>query len=323
VRIGQNPAKSVPYVAQPERVTVAVVIYIPVLGGYYAQSLEVFKVCLNSLWEHTELPFDLMVFDNASCEEVRAYLSEARDAGRIQYLVLSEKNIGKAGAWNFIFGAAPGEVIAYADSDVYYYPGWLSALLEVLDAFPNLGMVTGIPMWSPEEFSTSTIEWAERTPEVTLKRGRFLPWEDYWQHSRSRGASETQAREHYESVEDICIVVGDKKYYVGAGHFQFLARREVLQRVTPIPSERPMGQVRLLDIALNERGYLRLSTPKWWVRHLGNTLEGMELPGGRIRIPTDEVGRRDRRTLGLWRWKPLRGVLRWVYHRSFEILYRE
>ena len=108
MRVGQNPAKSVKYVAQPKKVTVAVIAYIPTLGGYYAQSLDVLKVCLNSIWENTGIPYDLMVFDNASCPEARIYLHEMHSQGKIQYLVLSEKNIGKAGAWNFVFGAVPG-----------------------------------------------------------------------------------------------------------------------------------------------------------------------------------------------------------------------
>lgn len=68
MRIGQNPAKSVKTVAQPQDVTVAVVSYIPTLGGYYAQSLDVLQACLNSIWENTRRPYDLMVFGNWRCQ---------------------------------------------------------------------------------------------------------------------------------------------------------------------------------------------------------------------------------------------------------------
>ena len=151
MRVGQNPAKSVDYVAQPEKVTIAVLNYIPTLGGYYAQSLDVLKTCLSSIWENTDIPYDLLVFDNASCQDVRNYLRDIQGQGKIQYLVLSEKNIGKAGAWNFIFGSAPGEFIAYADSDVYHYPGWLEPQIALLEKIPKIGMVTGMPMWTPAE----------------------------------------------------------------------------------------------------------------------------------------------------------------------------
>ncbi len=317
MRIGQNPAKSLKTVAQPERVTVAIITYIPVLSGYYAESLDVLKVCLNSLWENTRTPYDLLVFDNASCPQVRDFLTAARDEGRIQYLVLSERNIGKAGAWNFIFGAAPGEVIAYADSDVYFYPGWLAAHLEVLDSFPQVGMVTGMPMWTPHEFSTATVAWAERTPGVQVQRGRYLPWGDYWRHARSLGAEESKARAHYEANDVLCLLAGEKRYYIGAAHFQFVSPKAALQSVLPIPSRRPMGEVRLLDIALNEKGYLRLCTPEWWVQHLGNTL-GADAPVGAVK--TSKVRRRRRG--GFWRFGPVQRLLRGLYHFTFEKLYR-
>ncbi|MGB9639405.1 MAG: hypothetical protein ACPL4H_00735, partial [Anaerolineales bacterium] len=61
MRVGQNPAKFVNQVAQPKRITVALVTYIPFLGGYYTQSLEVLKTCLQSIWDHTDVPYDLLV----------------------------------------------------------------------------------------------------------------------------------------------------------------------------------------------------------------------------------------------------------------------
>jgi glycosyltransferase involved in cell wall biosynthesis len=319
MRIGQNPAKFIDHVAQPQAITVAIVTYIPFSGGYYSQSLEVLETCLGSLKRHTELPHDLMVFDNASCPEARQFLLQAHQAGDIQYLVLSEENIGKGGAWNFIFSAAPGETIAYADSDIYFFPGWLSAQVKLLDTFPNVGMVTGLPLWSPEEFSTSTIRWAENEPGASLERGQFLAWEDYWRHSRSLGKDEAEARAHYQSRQDICVTYQGQRVFVGAGHFQFVGRKKVLQSALPIPSERPMGQVRSLDISLNANGYLRLSTPQWWVQHLGNTLESWgDLPGAQaIQHKSPAYKPRNDRI-----WPPLRKGLVWLHNKTFNLLYR-
>ncbi len=319
MRIGQNPAKFIEASPKPARVTVATVTYIPVMSGYFAQSLDILKLCLNSLWEHTQAEYDLMVFDNASCPDVRQYLLEMQAEGRIQYLLLSEKNVGKAGAWNAILGAAPGEIIAYADSDVYYYPGWLTAQLKVVDAFPKIGMVTGMPMWSPPEYATSTVAWAEQAPGVIVERGKFLPWEDYFRHSRSLGSDEAKARVHFDSVDDLRLTFGDRQYYIGASHFQFVAPTTALRSVLPIPNERPMGQVRLLDVAINERGYLRLSTPEWWVQHLGNRLSETEFAAG---IPTISLKARQRNRPWILKWQFAEDALYWIYHRLFEFLHR-
>jgi hypothetical protein len=334
MRIGQNPAKFVESVPQPARVTVAIISYIPFLSGYYAQSLDVFKACLNSLWAHSDLPYDLFVFDNASCTEVRAWLSEQHEAGKIQYLILSDKNLGKAAAWNFVFAAAPGALIAYADADIYFERGWLSALVKVLDAFPHAGMVTGIPMWSPAQFSTATVAWAERTEGVTLERGKLLAWEDYWKHARSLGQEEAEARGNFEKQEDVRVTIRrvsdsanqqtnqptNQQFFIGAGHFQFVTRKSILQQVLPIPAEKPMGQVRRLDVAINERGYLRLSTPEWWVRHMGNVLP--DWAGASARATATPRGPVKGGAGRGWVRGPVRGFIQWVYHKAFDLLYK-
>ncbi|GAB4499831.1 MAG: hypothetical protein OHK0052_15400 [Anaerolineales bacterium] len=319
MRLGQNPAKFVQSVAQPAPVTVALITYIPFVGGYYADALRVLQVCLESIRANTEPPFDLLVFDNASCPEVRAYLSAQRDAGAIQYLILSDQNIGKGGAWNFIFGAAPGEYLAYADSDVYFYPGWLPALRRVLQTFPDVGMVTGMPLLNPEEYATSTLNWAQAHPQAVIERGNLLAWEDYWQHAGSLGNDEAKARAFYQSHQSTRITFEGQTCYAGAGHFQFLARSEVLRRALPIPSDKPMGQVRSLDVQINQMGFLRLSTPEWWVRHLGNTLpEGFSPLAGTYAGASVSPASRKRFAA----WGPARRLLVWLHNKTFEALYR-
>jgi hypothetical protein len=326
MRIGQNPAKFIDTVAQPQKISVALITYLPYLKGYYAEGLEVLKACLDSLRQNTELPYDLMVFDNASCPEVQEYLAEQHGLGRIQFLVCSDKNIGKGGAWNFIFGAAPGEFIVYADSDIYFHPGWLPAQLNLFERVPNLGMVTGAPLRVPEEFSTSTVTWAETQPSVRLVRGKLLPWEDFWKHVRSLGIEEPEARERFAAKEDLCLEVLNpgsepQRYYIGAAHFQFIARKQVLLGLLPLPSDRPMGQMRALDIAMNEKGYLRLCTPVFWVQHMGNSLGSGQLSAVSNQ-QTARASRPSKTNAYITRWKPLRRFLMWVYNKTFELLYK-
>lgn len=316
MRIGQNPAKFIKEVDKPARVTVAIVNYIPFLSGYYEQSLEVLKVCLESIWENTDQPYDLLVWDNASCPEVRTYLADAQAQGQIQFLMLSNKNIGKGGAWNFIFNAAPGEFVAYADADVYFLPGWLSAHLEAFEIFPNLGMITGAPLRTPQEYYTSTVQWAASTPGATLEHGRLISWDDFWKHTRSLGMSEPKSRQLYEEQHDLRLAYLGYRYYPGGAHYQFVARSEVLRATLPIPSDKPMRDERILDIRINEQGYLRLCTEGWWAYHLGNTIEassaGIGEGIGRQRIPTRLRSNR-----------LMRGIVQKLYHWTFHWLYHQ
>lgn len=280
MRRGQNPAKFVSEVARPQPVTIAVLTYAPFLSGYFAQSLDVIRACLQSLWNNTDVPHDLLVFDNGSCREVVQFLTETHAAGRIQFLLLSERNLGKGGAWNIIFDAAPGEILAYSDSDALFYPGWLSKSIQILSTFPNVGMVTSRPFRTPMEFCRSTLRWAETTPGVRIERGNFIPWEVFREFDMSLGQPEEEVRQRYESTEDIRLSYQGVQAHVGASHYQFVARKEILRTFVPFQMDRPMGQVRQLDRRMDEAGYLRLMTPEPLMTNVSNTLDQVPAVAG-------------------------------------------
>ncbi len=282
MRKGQNPAKFVKEVAKPERITVAVLTYIPFLSGFYAETLDVLKVSLESMRNAPGLPFDLLVFDNGSCPEARDYLIAEKEAGRIQYLLLSEKNLGKGGAWNIILAGAPGEIIAYADSDILYYPGWLARSVELLETFPKVGMVTARPFRTNPEFHTSTREWAAHN--ATFEAGQFIPWETFWEFNRSLGQDEAENRKIYAETQDWKITLPaagraapqariETTAYAGASHWQFVAYKSRLAEFLPFEMDKPMGQVKQLDQRMNAAGYLRLMVSEPLVMNLSNTTD--------------------------------------------------
>jgi glycosyltransferase involved in cell wall biosynthesis len=278
MRKGQNPAKFVQKVAQPQRITVAVLNYVPFLSGFYAQTLDILKLCLGSIWENSDLSYDLLVFDNGSCQEVVDYLTEAQDAGKIQYLILSEKNMGKGGAWNMMLRAAPGEIIAYTDNDAFFYPAWLSTSVQILETYPNVGMVTSRPFRTNLELCTSTFQWAQENPEVKLERGQFIPWEEFRSFDMSLGQSEDEVNRRFESTEDVRITYHGLTVQVGASHWQFLAYKSVLQQFLPFNMDRPMGQVKQLDQRVNDAGYLRLMPVDFLAQNMSNRTDWIHRP---------------------------------------------
>jgi glycosyltransferase involved in cell wall biosynthesis len=274
MRRGQNPAKFLEEVGKTERITLAVITYAPFLRGYYSQTLQVLEACLKSIRATTKLPYDLLVFDNGSCAEVQSYLMREKSSGWIQYLILSDKNLGKGGAWNIIFSAAPGEIIAYSDSDVTFFEGWLERSIEILETFPNVGMVTARPFRTPPSLSARTISWGQKTEGVTFRQGQIIPWEVFAEMDLGLGQSEEEVRRRYEHSEDILLTLSGISAFVGASHWQFIAPKEVLKRLLPFEVEAPMGNVLQLDQAVNEAGYLRLMVTDPLVRHEGNCLAG-------------------------------------------------
>jgi len=241
---------------------------------------------------------------------VRTYLKQAADEGKIQYLVLSDTNIGKIGAWNFMFGAAQGEYVVFADGDVLFRPGWLSASLALFEAFPNVGMVTARPLPTSMEYSSATLAWARQGQN--LEEGRFLDWETFWEHTGSLGVSEAEGRKMYETMTMYRLRQGELTAFVGAAHFQFMARREVLQKIIPLPSEQPMRGERTLDTAVNKRGLLRLTTEKPLVWHMGN----------RLTAPRQEIASPRKSLLHRILWlAPVRKVLLWLNNQIFRLYF--
>lgn len=316
MRKGQNPAKFVKDVARPERITVALLNYIPFLSGFYAETLDVLKVSLESMRNEAGLPFDLMVFDNGSCPKVRDFLVREKEEGRIQYLILSEKNMGKGGAWNVMLAGAPGEIIAYTDSDVLFSPGWLSRSVELLENFPNVGMVTARPFHTKPVYYSQTLNWAHSEPNVILESGKFIPWSVYREFDLSLGQPEEEIRARFDETDYWQITYRGIKAFVGASHWQFTAFKSTLLQFLPFDMSKPMGQVKQLDERMNNYGLLRLMVPDPLVMNLSNSTD--YLKNGYIRP-------RYRRQEGVWQkilnLTVIRKTLLYVYGRIFDMYY--
>jgi hypothetical protein len=275
MRTGQNPSKSGIPAYKPKQLGIALLVYIPFMEGYFKHSLDILNFQITSLYQNTEQPFDLLVFDNGSCSQVIDTLGDLHDGRYIEWLVLSQHNLGKVGAWNWIFGSMPNEFICYADSDVFFRREWFEVSLEILQAFPKAGMVSAQPTFH-DVLDGKGKAHLSLDGDRDFRIGEFNPeFEIVEEYCLGIGADdELAAHFHNMTLQTITELRDNISAVIGATHMQFIIPKEVARQITPLPVSKGLyrAETIALDRKIDELGYLHLSALKNHVMHMGNTL---------------------------------------------------
>ena len=341
MRVGRNPAKAGIPAYAPRPLGVALLVYIPDQQGYFANALEIFKIQVDSLYKATPQGFDMLVFDNGSCPPVVKALQELQADGRIDWLVLSRHNMGKAGAWNWIFSSMPNKLICYADSDVLFRPGWLEASQRILEAFPRAGMVSAQPNFFDVLNGQGTAHHALQK-DARFQFGELRPPAAVVdEYCFGIGADEALSqRFHNQSLPYLRDSQSGVQAVLGASHMQFLIPRQVARQVAPLPASKGLlrAETISLDRKVDDLGYLHLSILENYVFHMGNTfteklrneLRQMELDASAAAPDARQPGKTDlsaRKSLvqrsleWLARRQQFSRWLERLYHLLFRVLY--
>ncbi|HVP21144.1 MAG TPA: glycosyltransferase family A protein [Anaerolineaceae bacterium] len=277
MRKGQNPAKKDVLAYRPEKLAIVSLVYIPVQEGYFADALKIFEYHLASVRQYTPEPFNLVVFDNGSCAEVKQALLRLQTQGWIDWLVVSKDNLGKTGALNWILGALPNEWICFADSDMLFRPGWLEASWKIQASFPDCGMIGAQVVFPDLEVDRGNSR-LRKTTDPRFRFGQVKP--DAWildEYIRGRGVSDERAADYramaLDQVEN--IESGVKVFLGGNSHQQWLAKSEVIRKILPLPASHQLSREEdtYQDRRLDELGFAHLTTTVPYLYHMGNTVD--------------------------------------------------
>lgn len=146
-----NPAPSVhPPFAGTERSPLVSIIILA-----YNQ-LDYTQKCLASIQEHTTIPYEAIVVDNASTDGTDEYLIKWRrqwqasqqksansppDCCQRVKLILNSENLGYAVGNNQGMAIAEGAYVLLLNNDTVVTPNWLERLLAVAQTHPQVGLV--------------------------------------------------------------------------------------------------------------------------------------------------------------------------------------
>lgn len=92
--------------------------------------------CVESIRRHTDAPFELIIVDNGSAWDARAYAAAAGDVS-----VLNSSNHGFAAGMNQGLAESRGEYVAFLNNDTELPERWARFLTETAQSHPNAGIV--------------------------------------------------------------------------------------------------------------------------------------------------------------------------------------
>lgn len=244
------------------------IVYLPNFEGYHEHRFEVVKTSLLTMRDNAGLDCQTMIWDNGSCQEFRDWLLNEY---RPDYVILSAnvgKSIARAGMLRMV---PPSTIIGIADDDMYYYPNWFKAQVELMRAFPNVGQVSGYPVRTQMRWGNKrTLEWANKFARV--EAGRFIP--EQWDRDfcTSIGRDYSFHLDYTKKDMDWLISYQGKQAYAVAHHCQFICEAGNIAPFT-IFDKSAMADEKPFDNAVDNAQLLRLTTVERYVRHIGNMLD--------------------------------------------------
>ena len=267
MRTEMNPNRRIyvdgypPYIASS-------ITHLPSLEGYHENRFEVVKVSLTTMRENAGLNCKTLVWDNGSCQEFRDWLLNEY---KPDYVMLST-NVGKSIARASILRMLPPKtIVGVADDDMYYYPDWFKAQVELMKYFPNVGQVSGYPVRTQMRWGNRrTLEWARKV--AVVEEGSFIPSEWDRDYCTSIGRDYEWHKKYTENDMDKRITYRGVQAYAFAHHCQFICKVKLLANLMNFTTE-AMSDDKPFDWAVDTTGMLRLTTINRYTRHIGNVLD--------------------------------------------------
>ena len=276
MRIGFNPNSNKIININEASHRVIIPIYIPNNEGYFKDSFNVLKVCIESLLSTINKDTVISLISNGCSEEVNNYLSDLYFKGKIDRVIFNKDNVGKMNAIITETRASFEEFITYSDADVFFDKGWLFQTFQMFKNTPQAGFVSMNP--TPNNYSHADATIVSNFWQVIFNKkqvNEVCSFEDLEHFHRSIGRDLVFTNKMFD--DKILCVKSDENYIIGAGHFCCTIRKSPTLKY--VPKEKTYigasggTEAIYLDIPFDKTGLWRLSSPKAYVWHMGNILE--------------------------------------------------
>ena len=269
MRVGFNPHKDQQLPKETYIHQVIIPVFIPNQEGYFADSLKILKLCIESLNATTHSKTFITVVNNGSDAKVLDYLDSLFKDQKIHELIHTT-NIGKL---NAILKGIVGnniELVTIADSDVLFLSHWQQETDKVFKTIPRAGVVGIVPQYRTFMTCCENILWSN----LFNKNLKFIPVknpEDLERFYKSVGWDDIMKYHH-----DIALgyELNGVKTYLGSGHFVATYKKDMFDEIVTFIDFKMGGLSEdYLDKCPLKKDYWRLTTYGNFAYHMGNVYE--------------------------------------------------
>lgn len=268
-RIGKNPAKNYTEITRDNKLCVIIPVYIPNHVGYFKDSFEIFKMCLGSLHRSKSFQLNVAVILNGCSKSVIAFCEQEAQEGRIDELIILNKNIGKVNAILKGVAGSDAELFLVTDADVLFMNGFERVIYQFFSD-QRAGFLGLQPVFGKSEYFTS---WTRLLLIRNIRRV-VSDSADSREHLRFQ---KSKGNEKIEDLKKISVVnIKGVDCVLGTGHFCFVTHRTTFDNIPKLYTEHfiSRGTERtFLDQPSFFSGLLRLSVRTSVAMHMGNTIE--------------------------------------------------
>lgn len=104
--------------------------------------LEYLKLCVWSIIASTQIDYRLFVISDCSTDGTNEWLLEMKKRGKIDEVIINDKNIGSANSFNKVIRSTKSEWFVMTCDDMYFHRGWDEASINLINDFDDCGIVT-------------------------------------------------------------------------------------------------------------------------------------------------------------------------------------
>lgn len=271
MRIGFNPQKNKFLEKSNFFHQVLVPVYIPNQEGYFEESFEVLKLCLESLFNTIHEYTFITIINNGSCKEVSDYLDFLFHEKKI-HEIIHVNNIGRV---NAMLKGITGHSFSFftnADADVLFKERWQEETYKIFENFPKAGVVSTTPNPKLIKYLTSNI-FIDTIFSSMVKFDKLKNPEELGMFVKSIGNEDAFGKNHFEKI--LTIEKNGCKAVVGAGHFVATYKSSIFNELEKRFTEYIFGgdSNNIFDLPGIEKGYWRLTTLDNYTFHMGNTVQ--------------------------------------------------